>query len=108
MSNGLAKTDYCCVISDVLATHQAVESATLFGSRAKGTNKPYSDIDIALFGDIDYLEVEQIISDLDEQPTIYKYDVVAYAHIKNPRLKSHIDRVGIPIYAKALEAASDV
>jgi len=89
------------VISTVLATYPAVERASVFGSRAKGTNKPYSDVDVAVFGDLDFVAVERIISDLDEQPTIYKYDVFAYQNINNPKLKRHIDRVGVPIYTRA-------
>ena len=88
-------------IKAVLAEYPSVESASVFGSRAKGTNKPYSDVDVVVFGDLDFIEVERIISDLDEQPTIYKYDVVAYKNINNTKLKNHIDRVGVPIYTRS-------
>jgi uncharacterized protein len=86
----------------VLASFPAVESATLFGSRAKGTHKDYSDIDIAVFGDLSFLDVERLIADLDEQPTMFKFDVVSYHQLKNKRLKDHIDRVGIPIYSRSI------
>ena len=89
-------------IVSVLASFPAVERAAIFGSRAKGTHKDYSDVDIAVFGNVTFLDVERLIAELDEQPTMYKFDVVAYQQLKNIRLKDHIDRVGIPIYSRSI------
>ena len=86
------------MILPVLQKHKNVERALIFGSRAKGNSKSNSDIDIAVFGNIDFISVEKIISDLEELPMIQKFDVLAYNDIKNNALKQHIDRVGIPIY----------
>ncbi|MXZ40670.1 MAG: nucleotidyltransferase domain-containing protein [Caldilineaceae bacterium SB0666_bin_21] len=38
-------------IRQVLASHPEVERAVLFGSRATGTYRPGSDVDLALAGD---------------------------------------------------------
>jgi predicted nucleotidyltransferase len=79
----------------------AIERAVVFGSRAKGGYSMYSDIDIALYGDLSLLEVEIIICDLEELPFVYKFDVAAYDSIINLALKQHIDKFGVMIYEKA-------
>jgi len=88
------------VISAVFANNPSIQKAVVFGSRAKGNHTPYSDVDIALYGDIDLLEVENVSCDLDDLPLIYKFDVIAYSLVKNAALREHIDRVGVTIYEK--------
>ena len=87
-------------IRSVLEKFQGIVRAAVFGSRAKGNHKPYSDVDIALFGDLDITETENVALMLDELPLVYKFDVVAYDKINNPMLKKHIDVVGLTIYEK--------
>lgn len=87
-------------ISAVFKNNASIQKAVVFGSRAKGNHAPYSDVDIALYGDIGLLEVENVSCDLDDLPFIYKFDVVAYNLIKNTALREHIDRVGVVIYEK--------
>ena len=78
----------------------SIEKAVVFGSRAKGNNTRHSDVDIALYGDVGFLEVEEVCCQLDELPFIQKFDVVAYHHITNAALREHIDRVGAVVYEK--------
>lgn len=82
----------------VISRHPEVREAKLFGSRAKGTHSTYSDVDLALWGDIDALGAEAIAAELDELPLPYLYDVKPFAAIKHPPLREHIERVGIRIY----------
>lgn len=86
------------IITTALSLHPKVTKAVIFGSRAKGNFEPYSDIDIAIYGDLNPIETEGILSDLDDLATAYSFDVVAYNHIKNPDLQDHIDRVGVVFY----------
>jgi len=88
------------VIAAVFENTPAIEKAAVFGSRAKGSHTQYSDVDIALYGDMDFMEVENVRCRLDELPLIYKFDVVACNLIKNAALREHIDRVGVVIYEK--------
>ena len=54
-------------ITDVLARFPAVESAVLFGSRAKGSHQPGSDIDLALTGQsLDWRLVGRIYDAMDD------------------------------------------
>lgn len=63
------------LVCGVLARHPAVTGAILFGSRAKGTARASSDIDIALEGIDDPLQAEAIASELEELPLPYTFDV---------------------------------
>ena len=86
------------LLATVLGHYPLVQRAVLFGSRAKGTARPNSDIDIALYGDIDDLTVERIASDLDDLPLPYLFDIKAVATLKSAALTDHIKRVGVNIY----------
>jgi predicted nucleotidyltransferase len=86
------------LIRAVLVRHPAVTGAILFGSRAKGTATPASDIDLALEGIEDPLQAEAIASELDELPMPYRFDVKALAAIRYQPLREHIARTGVRIY----------
>ncbi len=87
-------------ITAVLGQHPAVETALIFGSRAKGTQRRGSDVDIALKGpQIDYRTVAEISDFLNEETIMpYHFDLLSYHAIDNPNLIGHIDRVGIVFY----------
>ncbi len=84
-----------------LDRHKEIHKAVLFGSRAKRSAQQNSDIDLALEGVGDTLTLEAIAMALDELPLLYKFDVQALDEIKNPALKSPIERVGIEIFCKS-------
>jgi predicted nucleotidyltransferase len=85
------------LIHSVLARHPAVTGAILFGSRAKGTASPSSDIDLALEGIDDPLQAAAIAGELEELPLPYTFDVKALAAIQSQPLREHIARVGVRI-----------
>jgi predicted nucleotidyltransferase len=88
-------------IRSVLAGFSELDKATLYGSRAKGTYKPGSDIDLALFGsDLDASILSRITSALDDLLLPYKIDLSIFANISNPNLLGHIERVGVVFYEK--------
>jgi predicted nucleotidyltransferase len=73
------------------------QSVILFGSRAKGTNMPRSDFDIAVSG-VD--DIELLREDLDNIPTLYKIDTVDLDTCKNYLLLEDIEKYGRKIYEK--------
>ncbi len=79
-----------------------IEEAIIFGSRAKGSHKSGSDIDIAVKGQFpEYTYPERIRTMLEEGLYLpYFFDVVDYNKIDNPSLKEHIDRVGKLLYRR--------
>lgn len=84
----------------VLAAHPDVHGALLFGSRAKGTARPASDIDLALEGDLSPLELARIAGELDDLPVPLHFDVQPLARIEHEGLREHIARLGIRVYER--------
>ncbi len=87
-------------IRQTLATFPTIQSAVLYGSRAKGNYRPGSDIDITLHvaeNAPDNLLVRVMLA-LDELDTPYGFDVSLFQHIDNPNLIEHIQRVGKELY----------
>jgi predicted nucleotidyltransferase len=87
-------------IASVFKRYTDITAVVLFGSRAKGTAKYNSDIDLAIFGIQEELAVEAISMELEELPLPYKFDVKAFDTIRNSALREHIKRVGIMVYEK--------
>lgn len=86
------------LIRAVFERYPAVTRVVLFGSRAKGTARPESDIDLALDGDISPDTVSRIASDLDDLPLPYRFDIKPLVSIQHSDLRSHIHRVGVECY----------
>ena len=86
------------LIEKIFARHPEVRDVTLFGSRAKGTHRPNSDVDLSVRGKLTALQTEALASELDELPLPYHFDVLAFDLIASQPLREHIERVGIVIY----------
>jgi len=89
------KEEIIKAINDVFLSYPQIEKAVVFGSRAKGTFRDGSDIDICLFGNIDFVLLQNIEISLDSLNLPYTIDLVVYENIQNKELKEHVDRVGI-------------
>lgn len=89
-------------ICDVLARHPEVEKAIIYGSRAKGTYKYNSDIDLTLIGDdrLTFLALTKIMDELDDLLLPYMIDLSVLSHISDPDVIDHIRRVGVVFYER--------
>jgi predicted nucleotidyltransferase len=86
-------------ITDVFEKSENIQKAILFGSRAKGTQREGSDIDIALKGNqLNHDILKKIELKIDELWLPYEVNLVIYDSINNTDLKEHIERSGIRIY----------
>jgi len=83
-------------IRDVFSRFSDVSEVILFGSRARGTHRPSSDVDLALKGknlSIDTLAKLRYI--LEEETNLpYFFDIVIYDRVENEALKREIDEGG--------------
>ena len=86
------------LLRGVFSRHPEIAVAKLFGSRAKGTHTPRSDVDLAVWGEVDALRAESIAAELDELPLPYHFDVHPFLQIKLQSLREHIERVGVSLY----------
>jgi predicted nucleotidyltransferase len=88
------------LIVSVFISEKCIKKAVIFGSRSLGTFKPYSDIDIALFGELSSSDAEHIKLILEELPIIYSFDVLAYGDIQNPALLEHVKQYGKVLFER--------
>jgi predicted nucleotidyltransferase len=98
--HGLADKTVAQVVG-VLAGFPEIKKAVLFGSRAKGTHKRGSDIDLALIGDnLNWRTVGRIDSALDDLPVPHRFSLVRFGKRTDPEVAAHIRRVGIPFFSR--------
>jgi uncharacterized protein len=89
-------------IREVLRHFPEVAKATLYGSRAKGTHRRGSDIDLTLQGvGLDHSGLTLICDKLDDLLLPYKMDVSLFKDLTHPDLIDHIRRVGVTLYERS-------
>jgi predicted nucleotidyltransferase len=88
-------------IQGVLAHFPEVDKAVLYGSRAKGTHRPGSDIDLTLCGSgLDHTLLSRIGNELDDLLLPYQMDLSLFVNLSYPALLDHIRRVGVALYER--------
>jgi len=67
----------------------------LFGSQSRGNFRDNSDVDLALIGNLTFLQITRIKAILEEETSLpYFFDVVEYNSLTNMELKNQIDQNG--------------
>lgn len=100
MKYGL-KHDIWKQILECVEKNERIQEVILYGSRAKGTQKNASDIDLVLKGEhLTTRDLTKLENDLDDLLLPWKFDISVYHNISNPELLDHINRVGITVYKK--------
>lgn len=83
----------------VLSTQPNIEKAIVYGSRAKGTNREFSDVDMTLMGkNLSHSDLNQVALKIDDLLLPYEFDLSLYSSLTNENLLEHIKRVGKVIY----------
>lgn len=87
-------------IQSVFQHYPQVEKAVLYGSRAKGSFKQGSDIDLTLQGgeSLSLNILYRILDDIDDLLLPYSFDISILPHISDPDVLDHIERVGVTFY----------
>lgn len=87
------------ILKNVFKKFDDIKEVILFGSRALGTHKTASDIDLAIKGNVDINTLSKLKYTLEEDTNLpYFFDVVIYDNLENMELKKHIDEFGKIIY----------
>jgi predicted nucleotidyltransferase len=107
-NTGLSQADIDA-IKTAISSCPKVDQGLLFGSRAKGTYRNGSDVDLALKGrELSFRDISRISELLNEETSMpYRFDVLDYDRISEAKLKNHIDRNAISIYSKTPDAQKD-
>lgn len=88
-------------ISSVFSIVPEIEQVILYGSRAMGTFRNGSDIDLTIKGDaITQSQMLRVENQLDDLLLPYTIDLSLLRQIDNKELLDHIKRVGIVLYER--------
>jgi uncharacterized protein len=86
-------------VQAILASCPAVETAIVYGSRAKGNFSTGSDIDLTLVGAaLTQDMLSHLVGQFEESNLPYQVDLSILRDIDNPSLREHVERVGKVIY----------
>ena len=87
------------IIQNIFKKYNAIDTAILYGSRAKGNYREGSDIDLTLQGShLNLTILNKIRNELDNSTLPYKFDLSLFQTIENQDILDHIKRVGIVFY----------
>ena len=93
--------DHRDLLRDILATAgDRIDRVAVFGSRATGRYRPNSDLDLVLYGSADQAACDRLWTLFQESPLPFSVDVVSYAAIDSPPLRTHIDAVARPLFVR--------
>jgi len=83
-------------LQDVFRNHPSIQSVTVYGSRAKGTHRPNSDIDLMLTApNMAWDEFNHVEQEIDDLLLPWKVDLALLHQIENRDLLDHVERVGV-------------
>ncbi|MCI9442500.1 MAG: nucleotidyltransferase domain-containing protein [Ruminococcus sp.] len=83
-----------------LAQEYGIKKVVLFGSRARGTNRERSDIDLAVSGG----DITRFSVNIDEEiRTLLMFDVVDLDAPVQPALREEISRDGVVLYEEVCQ-----
>lgn len=95
---GIAERHYADLVR-IFERYPSIERVLIFGSRAKGTAQPASDIDLAVVApEMSDQEFSRLWNELDELPLVFKLDVLHWDRLGEQKLRDSIIRHGRIFY----------
>ena len=89
------------LLCSLFTRYKEIEQVILYGSRAKGTNKPFSDVDLTLLGiGLTRSHLNRLMADIDESSLPYFFDISIFAKLTNPDLIEQIGKTGVVLYQR--------
>ena len=87
-------------LRQVFESEPSVKKVVLYGSRAKQTHRPGSDIDLTLKGEgVSTGCLMDLMAKIDDLLLPYEVDLSILDHIGNLDLLEHIERVGKVVFS---------
>ena len=100
MTDGLKERHRQAVI-DIIAANARVERAVLFGSRATGTFRPASDVDVALFGDrLSMSDQANLAAAIEDLTIPQRVHLLLYGTVDSAAICKHIETHGVEWYRR--------
>ena len=77
-----------------------ITAVDVFGSRATGSWRPNSDLDLLLHGDLDQRAIDRLWTLFHESNLPFAVDVTSYDLTSHEPLREHMDRVRKPLFGQ--------
>ena len=95
---GLARRHYEDM-AQIFRRFPRIERVLIFGSRAKGTDKPWSDFDLAVIAPtLSDSDFSRLWNEIDDLPLAFKLDLLHWDKLGEIPLKEKIIREGLLFY----------
>lgn len=89
----------CQTIRAILATFAGdITRVDIFGSRAKGGQRPNSDLDLVLHGTLSATAIDRLWTLFQESALPFSVDVKSYEQTEYAPLRTHMDQVCITLF----------
>jgi uncharacterized protein len=88
-------------LRQILSRYAAqIESVDIFGSRAQGTQRANSDLDLVLHGTLDEAAIDRLWTLFQESNLPFSVDVKSYEQTLYAPLRAHMDTVCNTLFTK--------
>lgn len=90
------------IIREIYGRFPRIARVIAYGSRAKGTFREGSDIDMTVIADEGFTQddLRHVADAFDDSMLPYLVDISIFAELKSPELKDHIRRRGKVLYER--------
>ena len=93
------------LLFSLFARQKEIGQVILYGSRAMGAHKPFSDVDITLMGiGLKRSHLTRLMAEIDESTLPYSFDISIFSQLTNPELIEQIEKTGIVLYTREMNA----
>lgn len=83
----------------IFSRYPKIEQVLIFGSRAKGTAKPWSDFDLAVIAPtLSDSEFSRLWNEIEDLPLVFKVDLLHWDRLPQDRLREKVLLEGRPFY----------
>ena len=83
------------ILKEIFSENEKIKKKVIFGSRATGRYNKRSDIDVALFGELNFREISDLKGEYEESCSIYKLDLVHYESLESEDAIYELEKDGI-------------
>lgn len=88
-------------LRSLFAKNERIERVLLYGSRAKGTYKPFSDVDITIVGKgLTVADIDALHAALNGSVIPYKFDIYKFDLLTDKLPENYNPKSGITIYQR--------
>lgn len=88
-------------MNSIFSSIPHIDKVILYGSRAKGNFREFSDVDITLLGDeLTHDDLLDLYDKLYDSDLPYNYDISIFSKLEDADFIDHIKRVGKIIYSR--------